>query len=596
MNMPDSISPKGIISSLLLSGTLALAGCGGDSSSDPAADETPTAKTTPDAVFSGEAADPSAMGPYAVAEHEYDFGTMDLYDDKRDYTYQSTLHGYIHYPEASTEPAPVVLLLHGRHGTCYSGSWGMPYEECEDPIPSYRGYEYLSRNLASHGYAVISIDANYVNANDSGPSNGDAGALQRAQLVVRHLDEFRTVNTYGGFGMDDLVGKLDMSAIGIMGHSRGGEGVNKTVSYNRDQAEPHNIVAVFSLAPTDYNTLTVNNVAFAALAGYCDGDVEDLMGNFAFDTSRYAMQNDMYPKFQLIPMGANHNYYNTKWADAELESRPDDWSILDSEQTDPHCGTAVADSGRDTREVQKAHGLFFMASFFRTFVGGETEFASYWNGQTTVPGNICPDGMGPCDERYLLSIHAPSAQRMVIDDTLDAASLFINNLGGNVTFDGFSDFGVCQTNGRPGEGCAVAEPTFNTAEQVYMTWDAAATYRTELLGVDVTDYQVLSLRVGVSHGDEDNLDGQDFTIVMEDLDGNSVSVLASDYSEALFYPPGRDFDDDGSRKTVLNGVDIPLTAFAGIDFNNVNAVSLVFDQKPAGSIQMTDLLLQRVEL
>ena len=114
--------------------------------------------------------------------------------------------------------------------------------------------------------------------------------------------------------------------------------------------------------------------------------------------------------------------------------------------------------------------------------------------------------------------------------------------------------------------------------------------------MDVTDYQVLSLRVGVSHGDEDNLDGQDFTIVMEDLDGNSVSVLASDYSEALFYPPGRDFDDDGSRKTVLNGVDIPLTAFAGIDFNNVNAVSLVFDQKPAGSIQMTDLLLQRVEL
>ena len=113
--------------------------------------------------------------------------------------------------------------------------------------------------------------------------------------------------------------------------------------------------------------------------------------------------------------------------------------------------------------------------------------------------------------------------------------------------------------------------------------------------MDVTDYQVLSLRVGVSHGDEDNLGGQDFTIVMEDLDGNSVSVQATDYSEALFYPPGRDFDDDGSRKTVLNGVDIPLTAFEGIDFNNVNTVSLVFDQTPAGSIQMTDLLLQRVE-
>lgn len=596
MITPESISPRSLLSSLVLSGALALAGCGGDSSSssDLGNSEQSIQKTTPEEVYSGEAADPSEMGPYSVGEHEYDFGTMDLYDDKRDFTYQSTLHGYIHYPEESAGPSPVVLLLHGRHGTCYTPRTA--YEDCEDRIPSYRGYEYLSRNLASHGYAVISVDANYVNANDSGPTNGDSGALQRAQLVVRHLNEFREINTYGGFDMDDLVGKLDMSAIGIMGHSRGGEGVNKTVSYNRQQENPHNIVAVFSLAPTDYNTLTVNNVSFAALAGYCDGDVEDLMGNFAFDTSRYAVDNDPYPKFQLIPMGANHNYYNTKWADAELESRPDDWSIFDRDQTDPHCGTSVAGNGRDTVEVQKAHGLFFMASFFRTFVGGETEFSSYWNGQSTVPGNVCPDGVGPCDDRYLLSIHAPAEKRLVIDDTLDAASLFINNLGGNVMFDGFSDFGVCQTNGRPGEGCEVAEPTFNTAEQIYMTWDTTATYRTELLNVDVTPYQVLSMRVGVSLGDTDNLNGQDFTVKIEDMDGNSATVIASDYSAALFYPPGREFSDSGSQKTVLNAVDIPLIAFDGIDYNNVNAISLVFDQTAAGSIQITDLLLQHVEL
>ncbi len=556
----------------------------------------PTQKTTPDAVYSGEAADPSEMGPYAVADIDYDFGRMDVYDDKRDFTYESTLHGYIQYPENYVGKMPVVLLLHGRHGTCYSGSWGTPYEECEDPIPSYRGYEYLSQNLASHGYAVISVDANYVNANDSGANNGDSGALQRAQLVVRHLDEFAEVNTYGGFGMDELVGKLDMSAIGIMGHSRGGEGVNKTVTYNRAQENPHNIVAVFSLAPTDYNTLTVNNTAFVAMTGYCDGDVEDLMGNFAFDTARYAVANDNSPKFQLIPMGANHNWYNTKWADASLESRPDDWVYWDNDLSDPHCGTSAAGNGRDTREVQKAHGLFFMASFFRTFVGGETEFASYWNGQTSVPGNICADGVGPCDDRYLLSVHAPADQRMIVDDTLDAASLFVNNNGGNVTFDGFSDFGVCQTNGRPGEGCEVAEPTFNTAEQLYMSWDNVATYRTELLGTDITPYQVLSMRVGVSHGDVDNEDGTDFTVVVEDMDGNRAAVIASEYSDALFYPPGRDFDDGGSKKTTLNAVDIPLTAFEGIDYTQVNAVELVFDQKPAGTIQMTDILLQNVDI
>lgn len=591
MELIHSFSPRAALSSVCLAGVLALTGCGGDSSSSRGG-EAP--KTTPDAVYSGVATDPAAMGPYTVAEHEYDFGRMDVYDDKRDHTYESTLHGYIHYPEDMTGTAPVVLLLHGRHGTCYDR--GYTPDTCPTPIPSYRGYEYLSENLASHGYAVISVDANYVNANDSGPTNGDSGALQRAQLVVRHLDEFREINRAGGYGMDDLVGKLDMSAIGLMGHSRGGEGVNKTVTYNRTQPEPHNIVAVFSLAPTDYNTLTVANVAFTALAGYCDGDVEDLMGNFAFDTSRYAVSNDPYPKFQLIPMGANHNFYNTYWADETLESRPDDWSIWDRSQDDPHCGTAAAGNGRDTAEVQKAQGLFFMASFFRYFVGGETEFAGYWNGQATVPGNICPDGVGPCDERYLLSVLAPPADRLVVDDTLDPASLFVNNLGGNVTFDGFSSFGVCQTNGRPGEGCAVAEPTFNTAEQLYMVWDTTATYRTELLGLNVVPYQVLSMRIGVSHGDLDNVDGQDFSIVLEDMEGNRVSVLASEYSDALFYPPGRAFAESGSQKTVLNGVDIPLTAFEGVDYTQLNAIELVFDQTAAGSVQMTDVLFQRVEL
>ena len=595
----NTLTLKGVLSSVLISGTLLLVGCGSDNDSSGGGGgvigETLEVIPAPGAVFSGAAADPSAMGPYTVAEYEYDFGRIELYDDKRDFSYQSTLHGYIQYPENEEGPWPVVLLLHGRHGVCYSGEWGQPYEECQDPIPSYRGYEYLSRNLVSHGYAVISVDANYINANDSGPSNGDAGALERAQLVVRHLDEFRNINTSGGWGMDNLVGKLDMDHIGIMGHSRGGEGVNRTVIYNRNQVHPHNIVAVFSLAPTDYNTLTVNNVNFAALAGYCDGDVEDLMGNFAFDTSRYAVESDPFPKFQLISMGANHNFYNTKWADPDLEGRPDDWTYWDSDQTDPQCGTNAATNSRDSRELQQAQGLFFMASFFRAFVGGETEFAQYWNGQATVPANICPDGVGPCDDRYLLSIHAPSENRLVIDDTQDAASLFINNLGGFVIFDGFSYFDICQTNRRPGEGCPVAEPTFNTAEQIYMSWDAPATYSSELMGVDVTPYQILSMRIGISLGDEDNLNGQNFSIVLEDMEGNTSKVTASDYSDALFYPPGRPFAENGSRKTVLNAVDIPLTAFAGIDYQNLYSVSLAFDQTPAGTVQMTDLMFQKVE-
>ncbi|MCQ6262554.1 alpha/beta hydrolase [Alcanivorax sp. MM125-6] len=581
------------MSTFVLSAALVLSACGGDSDSNDDFSEAPAPRTQPDPVTNTTAADAATMGDYAVAEEEYDFGRMTVYDNKNGDSYDTDIHGYIQYPQDADGPFPVVLFLHGRHGTCYDG-WGIDDDDCANPIPSFRGYEYISENLASHGYAVISVDANDINDNDSGPSNGDTGGLARAMLVVRHLDEFRDINAAGGLGLDALMGKLDMSEIGIMGHSRGGEGVNQTVLYNRAQPEPHNITAVFSLAPTDYNTQTVSQVNFVALAGYCDGDVEDLMGNFAYDTSRYAVDNDPYPKFQLIPMGANHNYYNTVWT---TDSRPDDWTILDSDGDDPWCGENAAGNGRDTPELQQAQGLFFIASFFRYFIGHESDFAAYWNGQTPVPGGICPDGQGPCDDRYLLSVHAPAADRLVIDDTLDPASLTTNNLGGSVWFDGFSSYGICQTNGRPGEGCDVATPTFNIAEQLFMAWDTSATYRSELLGLNATDYQVLSVRVGVSHGDADNESGQDFHVILEDRDGNRVEALASDYSDGLFYPPGRAFYDSnhGSQKTTLNAVDIPLTAFEGVDFTNLNAVELAFDETPAGTVQITDLVMQRVD-
>src|SRR4029078_11828637 len=52
-----------------------------------------------------------------------------------------------------------------------------------------------------------------------------------------------------------LVGKLDLSRVGLMGHSRGGEGVTKFIDYNRDPPAPgrkYTLRGVISLAPVDY--------------------------------------------------------------------------------------------------------------------------------------------------------------------------------------------------------------------------------------------------------------------------------------------------------------------------------------------------------
>jgi hypothetical protein len=145
------------------------------------------------------------------------------------------------------------------------------------PIPSYRGYDYIAQILASHGYIVVSISANGISALDN--LVPDSGMLARAQLIQHHLDRWKLFNATGGapFGTR-FVGKVDLNNVGMMGHSRGGEGVVRHFIFNKDQGSPYGIRAVFPLAPTDLNRPVINNVPLAVLLPYCDGDVEALDG------------------------------------------------------------------------------------------------------------------------------------------------------------------------------------------------------------------------------------------------------------------------------------------------------------------------------
>jgi hypothetical protein len=67
----------------------------------------------------------------------------------------------------------VVAFVHGRHGVCL-GSPSPGETVCDDLIDpdgtptqtdvrSYAGYDYMAKNLASHGYTVMSLEANTSN-------------------------------------------------------------------------------------------------------------------------------------------------------------------------------------------------------------------------------------------------------------------------------------------------------------------------------------------------------------------------------------------------------------------------------------------------
>ena len=94
--------------------------------------------------------------------------------------------------------------------------WSCPAGQ--EPIPSYLGYDYVQRRLAGQGYVTVSISADAVNALDFQDADG---GLPRAPHSIR--DHLRA---WVGF-VDSGTHPADLSNVVLVGHSRGGEGVNR---------------------------------------------------------------------------------------------------------------------------------------------------------------------------------------------------------------------------------------------------------------------------------------------------------------------------------------------------------------------------------
>ena len=132
------------------------------------------------------------------------------------------LNGVIAAPVAGG-PHPVVLILHGTHPGCPEVEHGVDRWPCDPDVeqPNYRGFAWLTSELAAQGYVALAININAENTFGFGKPVPNE---RLRQLVDLHLGTLATASAGGPneFGVE-LEGRADLSRLALFGHPHGGD-------------------------------------------------------------------------------------------------------------------------------------------------------------------------------------------------------------------------------------------------------------------------------------------------------------------------------------------------------------------------------------
>ncbi|GAA4974751.1 hypothetical protein GCM10025331_81380 [Actinoplanes utahensis] len=318
--------------------------------------------------------DPGVPGPYTTTTGEYTLPGIKLSTYPQPVEMQAVVVGPVNAPGRR----PLALFLHGRHWTCWVpgeegfilGQWPCP--SGAEPVPSHRGYLQAQQLLASQGYLTVSISANGINGQDGADTDG--GAQARSSLVRTHLARWADWAGSGRAGAPAVVRALpraDLSQVLLMGHSRGGEGVNRAAIDSLAPPAPDDyrgpvrwtIRGQVLVGPTIFGHNPQPDVPSVTILPGCDGDVADLQGQMFVDATR-GVSSGRALHSALYMIGANHNYFNTEWTPGQAAGPAFDdvWA-----EDDPLCTAGVAPA-RLTAEQQQTAGATYIAAAASLFV------------------------------------------------------------------------------------------------------------------------------------------------------------------------------------------------------------------------------------
>jgi hypothetical protein len=572
------------------------------------------------------APDASPVGPLTVATGEYDLGAMmdpmvlpgcspsTGYDCKID------IRAKVYYPHSLAGKYPLVIFLHGNHGTCghpdpslpgdprlddnstYTGTGTCPSGYIESP--SYQGYGYLANRLASYGYIIASIDAN--RGITAGPGlPGDFGLIKaRGELVLRHLQNLSHWNRHGGTPAGvgvELMGHLDFSNIGLMGHSRGGDGMRAAYNFYIVSGSPWPsmiedpvvFAGIYEIAPVDFLGNNSKGVVWHIIAGMCDGDVSDIEGIRPYD-------RDILPPFETTPRqksstmiwGANHDFFNSQW------------QISDASSFSPPYPSDCTGSGNKSLFTispgslqQRLTTMSSLLAFFRGNVGASktTTFNRNFNPYWGIPAHVTDETgtVQPYPTRADRGFTPPVPIKVFEDFTgkTGTSSYGFPNLASGVTI----NHGPVPNHDPSLRAGQITWSAAGLNTYFQTNWTAAGSGRA------ISAYTTLEIRVSRQNRTLNPSTPTNFSVQIIGTTATSGMVLLSYFWDPNFVgttghrstlagPVGSSV---GGPHPILQTVRIPLTRFPSLAAvqKQVHGVRLIFNKTTTGAIYVANIRL-----
>jgi dienelactone hydrolase len=533
------------------------------------------------------------------------------------------------YPEGAG-PFPLVLIVHGNHDM----------KDFSDP-----GYQWLGELLASRGFILASIDENFLNG--SMRNENDA----RGWMLLKHLETFRALNDSAG---KPLHGKVDMSRIALMGHSRGGEAVAVAGMFNRLTHYPDDATLTFdfgfdikglvAIAPVDgqyrpaEQPTPLRDISYLVIHGSHDGDVSSFSGLTQYNRLRYTEPGPHF-KSAIWMYRANHGQWNTGWNDRDNG----DYSVR-----------ALNLKALISGEEQRQFGRVVIGGFLEAVLNGNQEYRHIFRDHRTA-GNWLPPTMyqaryADANTRWLATfdedVDVTTGTVPGVRLRGDSLSVWKENdvqarwrgstFRSNVATLGWNNTPVGSDTTKPRWP---ARMTVTIPDSIRSAWNVDRS-SVLLLTVGTTDAKPGARKVpkdttkkdsAMTKADSLKADSvkkakadsakrapkpaakkpatppkdtvpPDFSIEIEDAGGKTSQVALSSFGpmrlpiESYVY---RRKNRDKSQFTmlaepVMHTFAIPLAAFpAGIDLASIKAVRLLFDRKRSGQVFVDDIGITR---